>query len=110
MGEDAPEDNISIGDALIATNDGNVINHIREVPGKRKRSKRGKAKRESWTQIKNKIKRLKGEEYCGRRKTEEGKIVFDVQKSKRTIKRRCSCNNNNRRNFKCFNITEEKNI
>lgn len=45
MGEDAPEDNILIRDAQIATNDGNVINHIREVPGKRKRSKRGKAKR-----------------------------------------------------------------
>lgn len=55
-----------------------------------------------------KIKRLKGEEYCVRRKTEEGKIVFDVHKSKRTIKRRCSCNNNNRHHFKCFNITEEK--
>lgn len=59
MGEDASEDNILIGDAQIATNDGNVINHIREVPGKRKCSKRGKAKRELWTQIKNKIKRLK---------------------------------------------------
>lgn len=106
MGKDAPEDKILIEDALIATND--VINHIREVLGKRKRSKLGKAKRESWTRIKIKIKRLKGEEYYGRRKTEGGTIVFDVQKSKRTLKRRCSCTNNNRRNLKCFNITEEK--
>lgn len=34
ISEDAPEDNILIEDALIATNDGNVINHIREVPAK----------------------------------------------------------------------------
>lgn len=49
MGEDAPEDNILIEDALIATNDGNDINHVREVLGKRKRSKRGKVKCESRT-------------------------------------------------------------
>lgn len=56
------------------------------IPNKIKRCRRGKANVQSWVQTK--IKRLKGKEY-GRRKNEQGKIVFDIKKKSKKIKKRC---------------------
>lgn len=82
-------------------------NHSREVTGKRKRSKRGKADKDSWTAQKNQMKRLKGEEYLGRRKNEEGQTVFDVKRDKREVKPRCLCSTEKKTVFQCYRVTEE---
>ncbi|CAH1104328.1 unnamed protein product [Psylliodes chrysocephalus] len=57
---------------------------------KAKRAKRGRASKDNWTSEKQRIKRNKGEEYFGRRKTEQGKIIFDVPRASRQLKPRCS--------------------
>lgn len=83
-------------------------NHSKELSQKRKRAKRGRAEKSQWTATKNKIKRMKGEEYEGRRKSEKGKTVFDVKRPKRSIKPRCSCDGKQKHKFKCTQITDER--
>ncbi|KAG8280109.1 hypothetical protein J6590_089304 [Homalodisca vitripennis] len=46
------------------------LNHSREIPEKKRRKKRGRSDKETWEQQKQKTKRLKGDEYFGRRKNE----------------------------------------
>lgn len=71
----------------------------------RKRAKRGRADKENWLNEKNKIKRMKGESYEGRRKTDDGKIVFDITKRERSSKFRCS-HTESSKYYKCFKVTE----
>lgn len=83
-------------------------NHSKELSQKRKRAKRGRAEKSEWTANKNKIRRMKGEEYEGRRKSEKGKIVFGVKRPKRSVQPRCSCVGKQKNKFECTQITEEK--
>ncbi|KAG8311871.1 hypothetical protein J6590_035953, partial [Homalodisca vitripennis] len=59
-----------------------AVNHSREVPERRQRANRGRADKKSWVAYSNKIKRMKGEEYKGRRRNEDGRTVFDVERKK----------------------------
>lgn len=72
---------------------------------KRKRAKRGQADVENWQSEVNKSKRMKGENYKGRRKAEDGKIVFDVERRQRHLKPRCE-HNGQTKYFECHKITE----
>lgn len=102
--------NISVTDGAQSQSciENEAFNSSAEVEGKKTRRKRGRASKEEWDQEKNKTKRLKGEEYCGRRKNAEGKIVFDVKKGKRELKQRCLCTDKNKKSFKCSTVTDEK--
>ncbi|KAG8270463.1 hypothetical protein J6590_108428 [Homalodisca vitripennis] len=86
------------------------INNSKEEVGKRKRNK--KPNKELWETEKCKAKRMKGEEYFGRRKNEDGKTVYDVKRSKRELKPRCLCKPKSKSVFQCHTVTEEirKNI
>ncbi|CAH0719102.1 unnamed protein product, partial [Brenthis ino] len=79
---------------------------INMTDGKRRRSKRGKANKESWISEANKYKRMKGDTYAGRRKTEEGKVIFDVPRRKRSVELRC-CHTENSKYFQCHKVTDE---
>lgn len=52
---------------------------LREISNhQRKRAKRGRSDKRQWTYEQQKNKRMKGEGYLGRRKNEEGKIVYNA--------------------------------
>lgn len=53
-----------------------------------------------------KIKRMKGEGYLGRRKNEEGKIVYDVQKAPKEMKSRCE-HNSSAKYFECCKLSDD---
>lgn len=72
---------------------------------KRKRAKRGQADVENWQSEVNKSKRMKGENYKGRRKAEGVKIVFDVERRQSHLKPRCE-HNGQTKYFECHKITE----
>lgn len=79
---------------------------VDETRVKRKRAKRGKANKENWNYNQNKIKRMNGESYSGRRKTEDGKILFDLEKNERSVQPRCD-HNDRCKYFDCYKLTEE---
>lgn len=86
---------------------GITLNQSKEITPKRKRSRRGRAMKDSWEQQKNQIKRSKGQEYFGRGKNEEGKTVFNVKKEAKRIKARCLCKDSPKTQFKCSTISED---
>ncbi|XP_047036028.1 uncharacterized protein LOC124641835 [Helicoverpa zea] len=88
------------------SNESLTLEPVDETRVKRKRAKRGKANKENWTYNQNKIKRMKGESYSGRRKTEDGKIVFDLEKNERSVQPRCD-HNDSCKYFDCYKLTEE---
>uniref|UniRef100_A0A6P7H3W8 Uncharacterized protein LOC114344053 n=1 Tax=Diabrotica virgifera virgifera TaxID=50390 RepID=A0A6P7H3W8_DIAVI len=71
---------------------------------KTKRAKRGQASKDNWTSEKKRLQRNKGEEYFSRRKTEQGKIVFDVPRASRQLKPRC--NHTISAFFKCSSVSD----
>lgn len=72
-----------------------------------KRSKNGKPCKDQWVYQQNKIKSLKGEKYFGRRMTNEGKTVFDVEKEERKMKEPCLCVfRETSKRFKCKELDE----
>ncbi|CAH0398941.1 unnamed protein product [Chilo suppressalis] len=91
---------------LNTSNDSLTLEPVDETRVKRKRAKRGKANKENWTYNQNKIKRMKGDSYSGRRKTEDGKIVFDLEKNERSVQPRCD-HNDRCKYFECYKLTEE---
>lgn len=88
------------------SNESLTLESIDETRVKRRRAKRGKANKENWTYNQNKIKRMKGEIYSGRRKTEDGKIVFDLERHQRRVQPRCD-HNDHSKYFDCYKLTEE---
>lgn len=70
----------------------------------RKRAKR--ANKENWSCERNKNNRMKGKTYEGRRKTDDGKVVFDVKRQERNVKARCE-HNDRSKFFECHKITED---
>ncbi|KAG8334063.1 hypothetical protein J6590_108696 [Homalodisca vitripennis] len=60
-----------------------------------------------WESEQNKAKRMKGEEYFGRRNNDSNKNVFDVRRPKRKLKQRCQCEAKPNSQFKCYKFSEE---
>ncbi|KAG8281525.1 hypothetical protein J6590_056902 [Homalodisca vitripennis] len=68
----------------------------------RKRKRNKKPMKQLWESEQNKAKRMKGEEYFGRRNNDSNKNVFDVRRPKRKLKQRCQCEAKPNSQFKCY--------
>lgn len=80
---------------------------FREISNhQRKRAKRGRSDKSQWTYEQEKIKRMKGEGYLGRRKNEEGKIVYDFQKAPKEMKSRYE-HNSSAKYFECCKLSDD---
>ncbi|CAK1599511.1 unnamed protein product [Parnassius mnemosyne] len=73
------------------------------------RAKRGRSDKSQWMYEQQKNKRMKGEGYLGRRKNEEGKIVYDVQKAPKEMKPRCE-HNKNAKFFECYKLSDDSRL
>lgn len=108
-------DNIAINDSVSNNNtdqteERNDDTHSDEEGLVRKRRKRHHVKENDWTYKKAKIAREKGQEYKGRKKTDDGKWTFCMDRPKRKMKEiKCKCKG---KAFYCSLLSEKdkKNI
>lgn len=98
-----PEDNFMPNDSHTSCES---LDESQSINSKRKRAKRGQPDKENWVNIRNQIKRMRGEPYEGRRKTEDGKSIFDVARRERHVKDRCD-HNEGCKYFECYKMTDD---